>query len=322
MTQKSIIILILLSTSLIASAPSWFIESTLPTQANEYIGYGSGKSKAEAQENAKSDISNAIQSTVRSSLSIHTTQEDDEYSRNMDSKIESFSSVELSDVKLIKSELVDETWYVALKYVSLPFAKKVRQKFDDITSLPNESNQYLQSTLLLKELKQEFGFYPKISIDRNIVTIADLSFPMSSATLKKLFSSKMSRNITLEIPKKAKHGEFYFINIKAKQKAYMTLIQIYENGESSLLFDNQKVLKDQKVTFPDPEEYNGLEAYLNEGDTRSKDMTIVVLCDEYKDFSYFDYVSTSKQSYAKVYGKIFDMIDGCDTASKIMNITR
>ena len=317
-----IFILITLPLLLLASPPSWFINSNMKTNHNEYIGYGSGSTKQEANENAKSDISNSIQSTIQSNLSINAQENNDEYTSSITSKIESFSSVELSDVELIKSEYIDEEWYIALKYVSLPFAKKVRKQFDSIKHLKKETNQYLISTMLLQELKNEFGFYPKIKIDKNILMIGDKGFPISSSILKKLFSSKTSKNITLNIPKKVKHEEFYFINIKPKKKAYVTLIQIYENGESSILFDNKKVVKNQLVTFPNPNDYNGLEAYLNDGQTKSKDMTIAVLCDQPKDFSYFDYVSTSKEAYAKVYGKMFDAIDGCEISSKITSIYR
>jgi len=314
--------LITLPLLLLASPPPWYVDSNLKTQHNEYIGYGSGDTRTKAKEDAKADISSSIQSTIESTLSIHSQENDNKYSSRTTSNIESFSSVELSDLKQVHSEEIDGKWYIALKYVNLPFAKKVRKRFTSVKHLKRETNQYLTSTRLLKELKDEFGFYPNITIDKNILMIGDKSFPISSDTLKKLFSSKRSKNITLDIPKKIKHEEFYFIKIKPKEKAYMTLVQIYENGESSILFDNKKVAKNQKVIFPNPEDYNGLEAYLNDTDTKSKDLTIAVLCNKIKDFSYFDYVSTSKESYAKVYGKIFDAIDGCETSSSIMSINR
>lgn len=310
------------STLLLASPPSWYISGNIKTKHNEYIGYGSGESKAEAKQNAKSDISDSIQSTIKSSLSISSQEINDNYTSNVTSKIESYSSIELSDLKVIKSVHIDDKWYIALKYVSLPFAKKVRKKFTSVNNLAKETNEYLKSTMLLKELKKEFGFYPKITIDKNILMIENESFPISSTTLRKLFSSKISKNITLDVPKKMKHEEFYFIKIKPKKNAYMTLVQIYENGESSILFDNKKVTKNQNIIFPNPDEYNGLEAYLNDDSIKSKDLTIVVLCKDNRDFSYFDYMSTSKESYAKVYGKMFDAIDGCETASKIMRINR
>lgn len=317
-----ILALLLFPLYLLASPPSWFVNGNINAKSNEYIGYGSGKSKTEAKQNAKSDISNSIQSTIRSSLSINTQENNDEYSSNVRSNIESFSSIELSDTKVVKSEYIDDKWYIAIKYENLPFTKKVRKQFDSTTHLEKETNQYLVSTMLLKELKNEFGFYPKITIDKNMLLIGNKSFPISSSTLQKLFSSKISENIDLDIPKKVKHEEFYFIKITPKKKSYMTLVQIYENGESSILFDNKDVIKDKKIVFPNPDEYNGLEAYLNDGQIRSKDMTIAILCKTKKDFSYFDYMSTSKESYAKVYGKMFDAIDGCETSSKIMSITR
>ncbi|RLA80877.1 MAG: hypothetical protein DRG78_10105, partial [Epsilonproteobacteria bacterium] len=69
-------------------------------------------------------------------------------------------------------------------------------------------------------------------------------------------------------------------------------------------------------------EYDGLQAYLNDNQIKAKDLTIAVLCQKKKDFSSFDNVSTSKEKFAKSYGMIFDIIDGCIVSSKILNIRR
>ena len=47
-----------------------------------------------------------------------------------------------------------------------------------------------------------------------------------------------------------------------------------------------------------------------------------MICKDEKDFSYFDNISVYKEKYAKVYGKVFDMMSGCNIGSKIIEIRR
>lgn len=63
-------------------------------------------------------------------------------------------------------------------------------------------------------------------------------------------------------------------------------------------------------TFLDKENFNGIEAYLEDGSQKTKD------------FSCFDYISNEKQHFAKVYGKVFETMDGCDMASRALSIRR
>jgi len=102
--------------------------------------------------------------------------------------IKESSNVNLSDLELLKSEYADNQYFVAIKYINLPFIKKIRLKPKDITSIPKETNSYLIHTPLLKELKKEFGFFPKVQIDKDNLIIKNQSFKINSDTLKKLFS--------------------------------------------------------------------------------------------------------------------------------------
>ncbi|MEA3554039.1 MAG: LPP20 family lipoprotein, partial [Campylobacterota bacterium] len=311
-----------LTISAIASPPKWYIENNIPFKAYENIGYGVGASKVEAKQNAKADISNSLQTTIKSSFIINKNYSNDSYSKSVNRNVEEISNVELDNLIQIKSEYIDNIYYVAIKYINLPFAKKVRLKFDDVSVLKKETNSYILNTLLLKELKDEFGFYPKITINKGNLTIGNQSFNINKNILKKLFSSNTNSNLKLQLPKQLKHQEYYFINLKSKKSGYVTLIQIYENGETSILFSNKTVNNSTQLEYPNKNEYDGLEAYLNDNQTKAKDLTIAMICKEKKDFSYFDNISVYKEKHAKVYGKIFDMMNGCNVGSKIIEIRR
>jgi hypothetical protein len=313
---------LILFMSLEASPPKWYIKNNIPFENYENIGYGSGATKDEAKQSAKVDISNSLQTTIKSSLIINKSSTNDTYSKNVNKNVEEISNVELDNLITLKSEYIDGVYYIALKYINLSFAKKIRLKFDDIKSVKKETNSYFLNTLLLKELKDEFGFYPKITIDKGSLIIGNHSFKITKTILKKLFSSNTDISINLKIPKQLKHQEFYFINIESKNNGYLTLVQIYENGETSILFDNKQVNNNSKFEYPNKNEYDGLEAYLDDNQNKAKDLAIAMICKNKKDFSYFDNISVYKEKYAKVYGKVFDMMDGCNVSSKIIEIRR
>ncbi len=309
-----------LSILLQASPPNWYVENNLNHKEYENIGYGVGSSKAEAKKRARVDISNSLQIIIKSSIKLKTTLSNNIYSDSINENIEENSLANLEGLTTLKSEYRDGKYYIALQYINLPFAKKVRLKFKDITTIEKEKNSYLLQSLLLQELKSEFEFYPKVLIDKGTLIIGDKSFHITKDILKKLFSSISNNNIQLNIPKKLKDREYYFIDITLNKSGYVTLFQIYENGETSLLFENRRGTNKSKLEYPDREEYNGLQTYLEDTQTKAKDLTIALLCQERKDFSYFDNISTMQEKYAKLYGKLFLMLDGCDVSSEVLSI--
>ena len=319
MIMKSFLLLVLV-VSLQASPPSWYVKNNIKCKSYEYVGYGEGKTKAIAKKIAKADIANSLQTTVDVSSEIKMSSSGDDYHESFKQNIKENSSISLDELELIKSAYIDGKYYVAIRYINLPFVKKVRMKFDDVSKIAKETNSYLKGTILLKELKSEFSFYPKVNISKGRLIIADKSFTISKDTLKKLFSSYGSKGLELKVPTKLKNNQFYFIDIKTNRAGYLSLIQIYQNGETSVLFSNKKVSKNSKLEYPDKDIYDGLQAYLDRDRTKANDLTMAIVCKEKREFEYFDKISTYKEKYAKVYGKIFDMIDGCVVSSKLMSI--
>ncbi|MEA2098827.1 MAG: LPP20 family lipoprotein [Campylobacterota bacterium] len=320
--MKKIFLTVLFPIVLLATPPSWYIQSNIPTKEYEIVGYGAGFTREEANKKAKSHIANAIQTNVQSSSSIEESEIDGEFKQSTKTSIKESSNVDLSDLKQIKSAYIDGEYFVALKYVNLPFAKKVRLKFSDISQMKQETNTYLIHTPLLQELKVEFGFFPKISIDKNNLLIEKQSFSIDDDTLKKLFSLVDNKAIKIKQPKNIKHSEFYFIDVVVLKSGFVTVIHFYENGGISILYDNEKIIKNTKYSYPNKDEYNGIEAYLEKNVDKTKDLTIALLCKDKKDFSYFDQMTDQKENFAKVYGKLFDTIDGCDVASEMLSIRR
>lgn len=319
---KKLLFITSILVSYLDASPKWYIQNNIPSKSYEVIGYGTGDTKEEAEQNAKANISKTISSQVSSSSIMNKTSDQDSYSKSFISKSEIKSNVILDGVSIIKSDKVDDKFFVALKYINLPFANKVALDFPNSSLLSKEKNEYLKSTILLDELKNEFGFYPKVTIYNGKLTIGNRTYHINKTMLGKLFASKSNKNVKLNVPKLLKNEDFYFIGVESKNKGYLTLVQIYENGETSILLDNKELNKHSKIEFPNRDEYDGLQAYLSIDQDKAKDLTIAMICRQEKDFSYFDNISTNKEKYAKVYGKMFDMLKNCDLHSSVTKIRK
>ncbi|MEA3228589.1 MAG: LPP20 family lipoprotein [Campylobacterota bacterium] len=321
MIQK-IVYSVALCATLFATPPSWYVENSLPSKSYEVVGYGEGKTKAQAKKRAKADISKTVQSTIQTLTKMNESEIDGEYKQSTKIETKESSNIVLEGVEFLKSTYRDGKYFIALKYINLPFAQKVRLKFSSVESIAKEKNSYLLQTPLLKELESEFGFFPQVKIVKNKLIIENRSFTIDKENLKKLFVSIENRFLKIQQPDAISAGNYYFIDIKTQKSGYVTVVQLYENGELSLLYSNKKMDKNRRYSYPNSDEYDGIEAYLNEGIVKTKDLTIAVLCEDKKDFSYFDTISEEKESFAKVYGTFFGMIDRCSVSSKSIVIKR
>ena len=317
--MKKISVILLFTLHLFSSEPNWFYN--ISHKDFEIIGYGVGQTRKEAKQNARIEIANSISVQVQSSFSSKNSLENGKYIKDIQQNSSEKSFAKLDNLEIIKSVYKNKNYFIAIKYSNLPFIKSLKYILKN-TKLKKETNQYLQKTLFLQELKNEFGFYPKIEIYRDILTIGDFSFQISQEMLEKLLISTDNQNLYLTVPEKLKNGEVYFIQIQAKKKGFLTLIQIYDNGETSLLFANKIVSKNMILEYPNSENFDGIEAYLNSGIQKTQDLTMAVLCKEKRNFEYFDSISVEKESFAKIYGDLFNLINGCNVVSGVLEIRR
>ena len=317
--MKKISVILLFTLNLFSSEPDWFYN--ISHKDFEIIGYGVGQTRKEAKQNARIEITNSISVQVQNSFFRENSLENGKYRKDIQQNSSEKSFAKLDNLEIMKSEYLGDRYFVAIKYLNISFIKNLKYRIGD-RKIAKENNRYLQKTLFLQELKQEFGFYPKIEIYRDILTIGDFSFKISQEILGKLLISVDNQNLNLTIPKKLKNGELYFIQVQVKKKGFLTLIQIYKNGETSLLFANKIVSKNMILEYPNSENFDGIETYLANGTLKTQDLTMAVLCQEKRGFEYFDSISIEKEQFAKIYGDLFNLISGCDVVSGVLEIRR
>ncbi len=320
--MKQLIIIILFINNLYATPPNWYINQSLSSRNYEIIGYGEGFTLEEAKQISKSDISKMIQTTISSNISIDKNLNNDIYSKNISTNINEKSDILLTDLKVIKTSFSDDNYYVAIKYINLPFAKKVKLLTKDIKALEKSTNKYLNQTPLMNELKEEFGFYPKVSLDKNNMIINNQSFHLSQNDFLKLFVNLKNQDIELDMKDSYKNKKYYFIKVKTLKDGFLNIFQIYQSGETILLLSNKKIVKNSNIIYPNTKEYDGLEAVVPKGQDKTKDLTIIALCKNKKDFSLFDKVDIDTKKKSLLFGQLLYIIKNCNMRTMVINVRK
>ena len=109
-----------------AGTPIWFSSRTLIKDDSEYIGYGQGKSTEKAMVRAKSDLALSISSHIRYVIegSVQTNGTTSSKKSQSYSKIE--SNLQLSNIRLVKTEVINGLTYSAYSYSNLPVVSKIK----------------------------------------------------------------------------------------------------------------------------------------------------------------------------------------------------
>ncbi len=224
-------------------------------------------------------------------------------------------------MEIVQSSFSDNKYYVAIKYINLPLAKKIKLLTDNILLIKKCDNKYLNQTQLLNELRQEFGFYPKISIHNHNILIGNQVFALTEKDYTKLFANTEHKDIKLNMKNNLIDGEFYFMKIEIFKKGYLNIFQIYQNGETALLLSNKEVKENSNFTYPNQEIYYGLEAIIpRKQDDASRDLTIISLCENQIDFTLIDSVSQNIYIKSKTFDTLLNLIKKCTVLSQVLNI--
>jgi hypothetical protein len=304
-----------------AMPPSWYLNQSLDSKNYEIIGYGEGKTLDEAKQIAKSDIAKSIQTQLSSSTSINKSLESKTYSKSITQNINEETNILLTNLETINSEYNNNKYYVAIKYINLPFAKKIKVLMGSEKILESKNN-YLNKTPLLNELKHEFGFYPKVELSENKLIVNNKSFFLPKKEFVKLFAHIENKSLKMNLKDEYKNAEYYFINVLTNQSGYLNIFQVYESGETAILLSNKKVNLNDKIVFPNPNQYDGLEAIVPSGQDKTKDLTIVALCEDKKDFSLFDKINLIINNKSLLFGKLLSNIENCNIESKVIKIEK
>lgn len=322
--MKYIAILSTLASSCVFASPSWYGEVPLDTSLS--YGFGQGDTYQQAKDNAYHDLAKSIESRV-----ISETRSSKEFKDGQLTKSASSSKTTLSDVvfrnnvTISNSEKVEGTFYLEVQYDPTSFAQKLSHWLQG-SQCNSELHPYWANTAMLQNWVEQHQCLPNIDIERFAggwqLTNSSGHLVLPEAQYNHLFFNHHSSALSIESTRsRLKVGDYYFINLSVKKTGYFSLFQVYEDGSTGVLIENQKLNVGSQIEFPDRRDYDGIEALLNEGKS-TYDTNIAVLCPNKIDTSRFEKLDESRLSTdTPGFGLILNYLKQCDFAMERLSIS-
>lgn len=283
-TLNFILLFLVFSFLLSASPPEWFRK--LSHKDYEIIGYGSSKSRDDAKTMAKEEIANSIQTQIISENVFERTDINDVVNEKMSKYIKAKTNVVLSDLITIKEERKKKEWYVALIYVNLPIEKKFKKRVSLFDHEIEKQNKYLLNSPLIQAINEELNCKLDIKLKRKnklwYLAYENVMLPLSPDEFEKLFISSNSDQISLILSKSSilTEGDVFSFSVESKQNGYLSIINVYENGECFIITSNQSVTSNSPIRFPDESSDNELVAGLFTENQPTFDLYIALFDEE------------------------------------------
>lgn len=292
--RSSLLIIILFTTLLSANMPEWFQSRTYqPANAHEIVGYGMGKSLKEATLHAKEDIAGQLLTEISSTKESHLSEKHGRLSKHMDIKIDAQVHTVLSDIKTLRMEADDGTYYVVSLYENLRLSQSLINKTEEITCIQHAPNPYLALTPLYEDVKKAAGCDIDFSLERKdsvwYIAYAQTLLPIAPVDYEDLFISSKQSPVTLKASSRTlREGDEFYFTLLSSQSGYVTLMNIYENGMTAVVGPSMKIEKDRYTRIPgeDADEY--FEAGLLHKGRATHDLYVAFFTTEPIDLSRFE----------------------------------
>lgn len=266
-----------------ATPPEWYQRQTISSQAYEIIGYGQGETLKTARANAQQDIAGQLSSEVRSEFkSKEVLIGSDDYHAERLASLTVSSHAVLTDLETVITSESAGRYFVALRYNFLPLEQRAEVVLGQSLCRPKPLPRILQSSDFAKRLSSTLGcpIYFEINKTGNVLRLyaGGKSITLRPGEFNNFLSAFESAAISIRTPDRVlREGDTYFLAITAHKKGFLSLFSVDEQGQVFRLIANRPVDVSQRVVFPDPELYEGLEALVIDGLGEGRDLFVAVL---------------------------------------------
>ncbi len=304
----------------IESNPSWYMEQTLKTDTKyEIIGYGEGSNLDEAKANAKEDIAQKLSSNVQSSMSIISNDEGSKSNANLNIT----TNINLVNLKTLKMQEVNSSYFVALKYENLDLAYRMKKSFGDTKCENGDVNSYIKNTTIFQNITSAVGCELSIKLQREnsawYLTYKEQMFLLNNSEFEQFYESINNQKYTFMANQKVlKDGDSFYFNLSSDEMVYVTLLDVYENGIVTLLQDS--ILIDKKLQIPSKDSQSYFEAGLVKENQDTHDLYVAIFTKEPLDMSRFEYANEELASSELAYkfDQLINFIDKYEYATILL----
>ena len=276
--------------------PQWYKNKELhSTVKYEIIGYGQGNTVKKAKAIAQEDIAQSLISKVDSSFTSTTTTYNNSYTKQEKASLKVTSKLNLHNLQTIKQEQKDNIFYVALKYKNLDLANRIKTTIGNFKCNEKKSNNnYLLQTPLIKKLTSTLGCELDFKLDRRneawYLKYKEHLFLLSDTEFEELYFTKTNNNFKFLANKKILiAGDSFYFTIDSKKSGYITLLNVYENGITTLLQPSTPIKNTIQIPTKDSENY--FEAGLVKDGVNTYDLYVAIYTKEPLDMSRFEYAN-------------------------------
>ena len=315
--------------------PIWFSNRTLLKDSAEFIGYGQGNSIEQAMAGAKTDLALSISAKVNYIIeeNIQTDGKKSSTQVLIRSRIE--SNLQLSGIKLIKTQTINNITYSAYIYSNLPVVSKIINAKIDVKCTAT-TNPYLKHTMLFQSIKQQLfmngqGCEPQVEVTYKnntwylLITSTKNTthmYPLGEYDLSRLFAKVKNDTVELKASSTSlQEGDFYHFTMQTKERGYLSLIYISGDGQILLLINNQAQTAGNKLVYPNLKFYDGLVAESNK-QRYSQDVAILALCKNQIDLSNISQISTQRTDEKNQFqfDQVMQQIQHCKISSELIKV--
>lgn len=307
----------------IFAKPTWFYNIN-KKNSNEIIGYGISKDLYEAKKYAIDEIAKTLNLEINSSTKIEKIEKDKRYSKNVQTNININSKSNLSNIKFLKIENIEDLWYVAASYRDDLIENIVKDNLKNRELKESKQNNYLTNSPLInslnKTIDKKLNYELVLKNQKWYLKYGEFISMLNQEDFYKLFYDAKNEKIELKINKKSfEDSDLIYFNIKAKESGFITIFNIERYGKIGVLFENRFI--DKSLIFPK----------INEGELRVvnpnhfpiKELYLVVFSKTKLDLNEFELVSDKLlDTNSLKFDKLIKFLDNKVFCSKQINISK
>ncbi|QEP42395.1 hypothetical protein D5085_04120 [Ectothiorhodospiraceae bacterium BW-2] len=319
-------------------APLWYSGQQL-VQVGAWIGYGEGDTLAEAKQAARADLSRTIQSQVTSQITIERQQHQGEVVVTARSAVEELSRAQFSELQTLRSEAINQRFYVALAYDNRPLWQRLEPLLTAAAAPPEHSVQELFSASpLQQQLQRHYGYgsyrpnapltlshdgngYRLHAADQHVgVRQREVALLLPPTQLSPQLGLRLEPQLTNYPPE-----QLFQVVLQPAISGYLSLIQIFGSGATVLNLANQPVTTAAlSLRYPDPKRYEGLITELPAGQSETRVVHLALICHQPRDLSRFSALSSEvgQQPQSFLLGELPALLQGCHWSALSQRIGR
>jgi hypothetical protein len=307
------------------SYPQWFSQHTVDSRNKDLIiGFGEGKNKQEAKNNALKNISEKIELKVstqsKTKEDVNRFNEKEDYKSSFTRETTLSSSSDLSGAKLLRQEYINGVYYASFGFDN----RSLKSKLKGLNCRLNKLNNNFKSSLPINKATNCSWFLDYRQKNWYLDT-KNKNFRIRNVDFINDFFIARKNKLKLGIYQKAqlKDGDYYHIKLTSKESGFLSLYLINQLGQVQSLVLNEQF--NSSFVYPDLKKYKGVAAKkdIKDKNTITRDMLLAFVCKENNDLLEFTPMGENELSNSNTtfsYGRLLELGKNCEWSSAFVYV--